>query len=97
MSRKLFVFRDGDWREVDRHAPRPKRLIVIGDNLPDTWNPMNGKRYSSKSRYYADTRAMGGEIVGNDSAGTRERKPLKPDIEPAARTVKRVMEQLGAK
>lgn len=97
MSRKLYIFRNGDWLEIDRHAPRPKRMIIIGDSLPDTWNPMNGKRYSSKSRYYADTKAMGGEIVGNDPAGTRERKPVKPDIEPAARTVKRVIEQLGAK
>jgi hypothetical protein len=97
MSRKLFIYRNGDWLEIDRHAPRPKRLIVIGDSLPETMNPMNGRRYTSKSRYYADTRAMGGEIVGNDPAGTRERVPVKPNIEPAARTVKRVIEQLGGK
>lgn len=97
MSRQLFIYRNGDWIEVDRYAKRPKRLIVIGDNLPDTWNPMNGQRYSSKSRYYKDVRAAGGEIVGNDPAGLRERKPVKPNIEPAARTVKRVIEQLGAK
>lgn len=97
MSRKLFIYRNGDWVECDRYAPRPKRTILIGDNLPDTWNPMTNRTYSSKSRYYADTKAMGGEIVGNDPAGLRERKPVKPDIEPAARTVKRVIEQLGAK
>lgn len=97
MSRQLFVYRNGNWVEVDRHAPRPKRVILIGDNLPDTWCPSDGKRYSSKSRYYEAVKAAGGEIVGNDPAGLRERKPLKPDIEPAARTVKRVIEQLGAK
>jgi hypothetical protein len=95
--RKLFIFRKGDWVEVDRYAPRPKRLIVIGDSLPETWNPMNGRRYTSKSRYYADTKAMGGEIVGNDAAGLRERTPVKANIEPAQRTLKRVIEQAGAK
>lgn len=92
----VYVLRNGNL--VEKHRAAPKHgAFIIGDTLPDTWNPLTNKRYSSKSRYYADTRAMGGEIVGNDPAGLRERKPIRPNVEPAALTVKRVMEQMGVK
>lgn len=41
---------------------------LIRDGLDDVWNPVNGKRYDSKSAYYAAVKASGNEIVGNDSS-----------------------------
>jgi len=93
----VFVIRNGELVEKSKAPPKPGTAYIIGDNLPDTWNPLTNKRYSSKSRYYQDTRAAGGEIVGNDPAGLRERKFAKPNLEPPQVTIKRVLEQMGAK
>lgn len=52
--------------------PEPQRSslpmpMVISDHLDGIVNPMDGKRYDSKSRYYAEVKARGGEIMGNDA------------------------------
>jgi hypothetical protein len=47
---------------------------VISDSLDGVWNPCDGKRYDSKSQYYAAVKAHGGEIVGNDTNYTKKRE-----------------------
>lgn len=62
------VFR---WSHVPRAShdkrgdvPTPQ---VVSDGLDEVWNPVDGKRYTSKSKYYGAVKAAGCEIAGNDS------------------------------
>lgn len=93
MSRQHYVWHNGDWVEYDRHAPRQKRTILISDSLDYVRHPTTGRRYTSKSRYYADTKALGMQIVGN------ERPKPKPAIaahpEPVGRALYRTWDKLG--
>ena len=62
------------------HFPPPPHgtLNVISDNLDYTMNPADGKRYTSKAKYYAAVRAKGCEIVGNDKSPPRPKAEM-PD------------------
>lgn len=44
--------------------------MLISDSLADVLNPADGKRYDSKSKYYAAVKAKGCEIVGSDAGKT---------------------------
>jgi hypothetical protein len=48
--------------------PTPR---VISDHLDDVWNPVNGKKYDSKSAYYNAVKDAGYTIAGNDSSITQ--------------------------
>ena len=93
MPRQHYIWHNGDWVEYDRYAPRPKRLIVIGDSMPDTWNPATNRKYDSKSAYRRDTRAAGCEIVGNDNA--HRTVPKAKVREPVETTIERLNQQKG--
>ena len=94
MARQVWVYRDGEVVEIEKAAPR-QQTYLVSDCLPDVMHPSNGKRYSSKSKYYADTKAMGGEIVGNDSSALkREYKSSRPS-EPAGNALYRNWERMG--
>lgn len=68
------------WHDLDRPWPDnclPERTFtradlpaprLIRDGLDDVWNPVDGRRYSSKSAYYAAVKAAGCEIAGSDSS-----------------------------
>ena len=69
----------GDWHDMDEYWPRnclPERPqvsdlprpMLIRDGLDDVWNPVDGKRYDSKSSYYKAVAASGNVIAGNDSS-----------------------------
>ncbi len=68
-----------------RHTPEPGRKRgniptprVVSDNLDEVWNPVDGKRYTSKGKYYDAVKASGCEIVGNDSSIKNAKpKPIK--------------------
>lgn len=71
------------WHDLDLPWPdncRPERNLarsdlptpkLIRDGLDDVWNPVDGKKYDSKSAYYAAVKAAGCEIAGNDSSITQ--------------------------
>lgn len=90
------------WHDLDLPWPdncRPERNMarsdlptpkLIRDGLDDVWNPVDGKKYDSKSAYYAAVKAAGCEIAGNDSSITNPKpvettvpKGLKDDLKAA--------------
>tara|TARA_R110000868_G_scaffold158941_1_gene387337 strand:- start:114 stop:356 length:243 start_codon:yes stop_codon:yes gene_type:complete len=54
--------------------------MIIADGMGDTWNPVNGRHYDSKSQYYKAVKASGCEIIGNEKQKPAPR-PEMPDIE----------------
>jgi hypothetical protein len=78
--RERWVIRNGELVQVglDYQAPTGPRLHIIGDSA-DVVSMADGKRYTSKSRYKAELRARGYEIVGN------ERPTLQPREIPDAK------------
>lgn len=83
--KQTYVIRDGELVPKSEAAPL-RRPFVISDNC-DVISQADGKHYSSKSRYYADLRARGYEIVGNE-------KPTPPRREPDDRAIERVIESV---
>lgn len=79
------VYRRIDRQEVARsHLPAP---MVRADGMSqETWCPVDGRVYDSKSAYYAAVKAAGCEVVGCDSghwdkpAPSYEPKGVKEDI-----------------
>jgi hypothetical protein len=63
---------------VDAHKKaNPRRgPYIITDGLADTWNPVNGQTYDSKSAYYQAVKDAGCEIVGGDSSLSKPRGPM---------------------
>jgi hypothetical protein len=58
------VYRRIDRKEVARsHLPSP---MIRPDGMGDVWNPVDGKRYDSKSQYERAVKDAGCEIVGDD-------------------------------
>lgn len=67
-------------------GPEP-RLHFISDNC-DLVSMADGQHYTSKSRYYADLKARGYEILGNEKPVS---KPYRPDERAIERVVGEVM------
>ena len=83
---------DGKWVPV-REVAREHSHIVISDTMNPTHNPATGKTYDSKSRYYADTKAAGGVIVGNELSMKGPPPVKKPESIPT--TIERLNQQKG--
>ena len=95
MSRARYCRICGDWHDLEAPWPdncRPEpiwaasdlpRPQLIRDGLDDVWNPVDGKRYSSKQAYYKAVRASGNEIAGNDKSITEYHERIK-DKKPKA-------------
>jgi hypothetical protein len=66
----------------------PATVHVISDHLDYVMNPADGKRYSSKSKYYKAVRAAGCEIMGSDTSAPPPRK----DIGDPVHDIRRAME-----
>ena len=68
MSRALYRWKDGKFIEISKdHAETPRpRVHVISDTIPETWNPVDGKHYESKSRMRQVAKARGLVELGND-------------------------------
>ena len=69
MARRVYVWRNGKFIELDLTAPRPERKTpyVITDSMPATVHPCDGRMYDSKSSFRTTTRAHGCTEVGNDN------------------------------
>lgn len=71
---RLFWHRGLDeWVDYADLPPRskPKGPMIFGDRIPDAngrdvLNHADGKRYDSKSKFYAAVRRSGAEITGNE-------------------------------
>jgi len=81
------VYRRVDSQERARsHLPSP---MIRSDSLDNVWNPVDGKRYDSKSQYERAVKDAGCEIVGNDAGHwngpAKQRKPegIKQDLKQA--------------
>lgn len=77
------------WHSLDTPWPHnclPERILtradlpaprLIRDGIDDVWNPVNGRKYDSKSAYYRAVKDAGCEIAGNDSSVTQaHEKPV---------------------
>lgn len=99
--RDTFVMRNG--RLVSKRRAQPlvtstdSRLHVISDTMKPARHMATGRVHDSKSRFRADTRAMGCEEVGNDPAITRERPRPEPSMGEIAMDVKRAIQELNSR
>lgn len=97
MPKQRYLYRNGEWIEAEKAAPL-HHAYLISDALPDVRHPSNGKIYSSKSRYYADTRAMGKEIMGNDMGPIDKSRPsARSRLEHPGYTLARNFEKMGGR
>jgi hypothetical protein len=78
--RGFFVFREGKVIPLDE-ARKVETHYVITDEIPETWNPADGRYYTSKSRMRQVYRAKGCIEVGNEKFP--ERKVEHSDPTPA--------------
>jgi hypothetical protein len=96
MSRRHFYWdREAhDWVEYVPQRRKSMGPAIISDTLDGVRNPVDGRVYDSKSRYYDAVKQAGCEIVGNDSSFTQPKMPeYKP--EGVGRDIARAIEQLG--
>ena len=95
MARETYVFRSG-LGVIPKHEADPLHsgdpsAYVIADGMDPILNVQNGRMYDSRSRYYADIRAAGCEVIGNDTV-QRQRHEM-----PAVRgDLKRALQERGA-
>lgn len=78
---------------------KPQGPAVRSDRLPGgvdgLHNPATAKSYDSKSRYYADTKAAGCEILGNEPARrNRQRESSDKALAGRARDIKESIEKI---
>lgn len=88
--KQTYVWREGRAVPKSEAAPlnAPPRINVISDTIAPIKSMADGKMYDSKSRYYAEVKARGFEVVGNDI-------PMKPrNREPDARKIERVIDSV---
>lgn len=94
MMRETYVLRDG--KLVPKHLAAPRNAVssgpqVIGDTI-EMWSPMDGKHYTSKSKYRAEVRARGLTEVGTERQ-TQHARPTAGDLRhEVARAVQMVRE-----
>lgn len=65
LKRGRWVLRDGQWLKKVETTPR-KRVYIISDSMAPIQSMADGQVYDSKSAYYADVKARGMEIVGDE-------------------------------
>jgi hypothetical protein len=65
----------GCWQEAAAYTPIP-RVHIIGDTVRPMRSMADGKLYDSKSKYKAEVKALGYEIVGDQRAPNKEYKPV---------------------
>jgi len=101
MARTTYVWRNNEL--VPKHLAPPlhgahsEGPSVISDDLDYVQNPADGRRYTSKSRYYQAVRSRGLEIVGNEDLAKhtpRRAAPTKADI---VAHIKRAFEEVSSR
>lgn len=98
MARATYVIRDGEL--VEKHLARPLHAssaapMIRTDGMDAIRSMADGRMYDSKSAYYADLKARGCEIVGNDKAPFDRRPTFEP--QGVERDVKTAIEQLRSR
>lgn len=95
VARQRFVWRNGKCIDVTSGDPQPspRGTILISDSLDYVRHPATGRRYTSKSRYYADTKALGYQILGNEKP--KPKPKIQPHPEPVGRALYRNWDKLG--
>lgn len=87
---------NGKWIPAGESAPEHGHNLIrdhLGEGVRGIYNPATRKRYDSRSRYLADTKAHGGEVVGNDQPMTPP--PRAKVRESFADTIGRLSQQKG--
>lgn len=81
--------------------PKPRGPIIIGDSIPDAngrdvVNHADGKRYSSKAKFYEATKRAGAETTGNEY---RETPPIRERYKPkgVGEDIKKALAQLRSR
>jgi hypothetical protein len=73
----------GTLKTWDRVASKRSNLpspSIIRDSLDGVQNPVDGKRYDSKSAYYQAVKDAGCVIVGNEAEKMMASSPPRPDV-----------------
>jgi hypothetical protein len=86
------------YKRIERHEPQRSHLprpYTKSDGMSDTWNPVDGRRYDSKSQYERAVKEAGCEIVGDDKGHWSRSSPeYKP--EGVAQDIKQAWDQLSS-
>ncbi len=92
----------GNGRKVYRKVPEPIQTrshlpapMVRADGMSETWNPVDGKHYDSKSQYQQAVKAAGCEIVGDDK-GHWNQKPKEYKADGLKQDIVAAMKRQGA-
>lgn len=84
-------------KHLYRHDPVARSDLpspmLISDHLDGVVNPVDGKRYDSKSAYYRTVRAAGCEILGSEKPSASAKQQLD---DPAAE-IKQAIEQIESR
>ena len=101
MSRETYVWRNGQVIEKRLAGPRIQaddpKVYVIGDVMEPTKHMGTGKVYDSKSKFRADTRAMGFVEVGTDPRGSQPGRTRQVSQAEVAMDVKRAIQELNSR
>ena len=81
-----------EYTEARSHLPAP---MLRPDGMSETWNPVDGKCYDSKSQYERAVKAAGCEIVGNDK-GFFNQKPQAYEAKGLKQDIVNAMKKQGA-
>jgi hypothetical protein len=65
---------------------------VINDTMQGTLNPIDGKMYDSKAKYYRTVREAGCEIAGNDPSISKPRADRELSVADRKRDIARALE-----
>ncbi len=79
------------------HAAHGEGPSVISDSLDYVQNPVDGERYTSKSRYYGAVRRAGMEIVGNEDLAKHTPRRAEPTQADIVSHIKRAMEEVASR
>mgnify|MGYP007071579237 CR=1 FL=1 len=74
----------------------PAPFIQTGASFDSVFNPVDGRRYSSRRQYEAEVHAHGCTVVGNESWATKPHDVHEPTEADVVGDVKRAIEELGS-
>ena len=91
-----YLWRDGDWVEASKAAPRNpvhgRGPMLIRDQMAPIRSMADGRMFDSKRGYYRSLKEQGREIVGDDYAWTQQQPTYEP--QDVGRDIKRAIEEL---
>lgn len=97
-GRRVEELIDGKWLPVAQNEVQHSHNIIrdsLGEGVKGIWNPATNQRYDSRSKYLADTKAAGCEVVGNDHVHGLKGPGVTKSPEPLHQTIDRLNQQKG--